>query len=73
MVATVEPDSPAERAGLKAGDIITGLDGIKITGADDFVRVLDGEKIGRTVAMEMFRGGSLQTVAVIPEERPKRG
>ena len=73
MVATVEPGSPAERAGLKARDIITGLDGIKITGADDFVRALDGEKIGCTVAIETFRSGSLQTIAVIPEERPKRG
>ena len=73
MVATVEPGSPAERAGLKARDIITGLDGIKITGADDFVRALDGEKIGRTVAIETFRSGNLQTIAVIPEERPKRG
>src|SRR3984957_19931797 len=61
-VATVEPGSPAERAGVKAGDIIIGLDGTKITGADDFVRALDGEKIGRTVAIEVFRSGSLQTV-----------
>jgi S1-C subfamily serine protease len=73
MVATVEPASAAERAGLKAGDIIIGVDGIKVTGADDFVRILDGDKIGRTVAMETFRSGSLQTVPVIPEERPKRG
>jgi S1-C subfamily serine protease len=72
-VATVEPGSPAERAGVKAGDIIIGLDGTKITGADDFVRALDGEKIGRTVAMQTVRSGSLLTVPVIPEERPKRG
>src|SRR6201996_3150490 len=38
MIGTVEPDSAARRAGLKPGDIIVGIDGETIAGADDLVR-----------------------------------
>ena len=51
MVATVEAGSAADRAGLKAGDIVLGLDGQTITGADDLIRALTGERIGRSVAL----------------------
>jgi S1-C subfamily serine protease len=73
MVASVEPGSPAERAGLKARDIIVGLDGAPVTGADDFIRMLAGDKIGQTVTIDLIRGGSRETRPVVPEERAKRG
>jgi S1-C subfamily serine protease len=73
MVASVEPGSPAERAGLKARDIIVSLDGAPVTGADDFIRLLAGDKIGRTVTIDLIRGGSRETRPVVPEERAKRG
>ena len=44
---TVESGSAGDRAGLKAGDIVLGLDGVAITGADDLIRALTGEKIGK--------------------------
>src|ERR1700681_3128784 len=46
VVAGVEPTSPADRAGLVAGDTLLSLDGQAITGADDLIRILTGEKIG---------------------------
>jgi S1-C subfamily serine protease len=73
LVVSIEPGSPAERAGLKMRDIITALDGTKVTGADDFVRLLAGDTIDRTVELELFRAGSLQTLPIVPEERPKNG
>jgi S1-C subfamily serine protease len=69
MVGTVEPDSAADRAGLRPGDIIVALDGATIAGADDLVRALTGDKIGRTVAVDVLRGTERLTLGLVPEER----
>jgi S1-C subfamily serine protease len=69
MISTVEPDSAAERAGLRPGDIIVALDGVTIAGADDLVRALTGDKIGRSVAFDVLRGTERLTVAAVPRER----
>src|SRR6266852_2031869 len=73
MIASVEAGSPAERAGLAAGDIILGLDGATVTGADDLIRLLAGDKIGRTVEVETLRNGEQRRVSVVPDERARRG
>ncbi len=69
MVDTVEPGSAADRAGLRPGDIIVALDGATIAGADDLVRALTGDKIGRTVAVDVLRGIERLTLDLVPEER----
>jgi S1-C subfamily serine protease len=73
LAASVESGSPADRAGIKARDIVLSLDGVAITGGDDLIRVLAGDKIGRTVEVEVLRSGSIQTVPLVPEERANRG
>jgi S1-C subfamily serine protease len=73
LAASVEAGSPADRAGVKARDIILSLDRTPITGGDDLIRVLAGEKIGRTVEITILRGGSIQTLPLVPEERANRG
>jgi S1-C subfamily serine protease len=72
MIGTVEPDSAAARAGLRAGDIIVALDGVAIAGADDLVRALTGDKIGRSIAVGVLRGTERLTIAVVPRERQKK-
>jgi S1-C subfamily serine protease len=69
MASTVEPEGAADRAGLRGGDIIVGLDGSTITGADDLVRALTGDKIGRSVALDALRGAERLTLSVMPQER----
>ena len=72
IIGTVESDSAAERAGLRPGDIIIALDGVTIAGADDLVRALTVEKIGRSVAFDVLRGTERLTVATVPRERRTR-
>jgi S1-C subfamily serine protease len=73
MIATVEAGSPADRAGLASGDIILTLDGTAVTGADDLIRLLAGDKIGRGVEIETLRGGEQRRVSLVPDERKPRG
>ena len=73
MIATVEPGSPAEQAGLVSGDIILALDGTAVTGADDLIRTLTGEKIGRTIEVETLHSGSRRVLSLVPQERAHRG
>lgn len=73
IVSTVEPDGPAERAGLLQGDIILALDGVAITGADDLIRILAGDKIGRKVEIALLRNGNRRVFSLIPSERIHRG
>jgi S1-C subfamily serine protease len=69
MVGTVESGSTADRAGLKAGDIVLGLDEKTITGADDLIRALTGEKIGRSVTLDVLRGIERLSISLVPQER----
>ena len=69
MIGTVEPDSAAARAGLRPGDIILRLDDDRIAGADDLVRALTSDKIGRSVTLDILRGTERLTVAIEPQER----
>jgi S1-C subfamily serine protease len=73
IIASIEPGSPAARAGLAAGDIILALDGTPVIGADDLIRLLAGDKIGRKVEIETLRNGNRQTLSLVPDERAHRG
>lgn len=72
MVASVEPGSPAAEAGIASGDVVLAIDARPVTGADELVRNLTGEQIGRTIAVEILRDGVRRTVSLVPHERPRR-
>jgi S1-C subfamily serine protease len=72
MIASVEAGSPAARAGLLAGDVLLALDDVPVTGADDLIRMLAGDKIARRLEVTILRNGSRQALELIPEERVKR-
>ena len=66
MVTGVERGSPAERGGLREGDIIIGLAGEVVSGIDDLQRVLTEERIGERVETVVLREGRRLTALVVP-------
>jgi S1-C subfamily serine protease len=69
LVLQVEPDSPADRSGVRPGDVVIELDGQQVTGIDDLHRVLSDDRIGREVELTLLRERSRVTVGVRPEAR----
>jgi len=68
-VSEVEPGGPAAAAGLLAGDLLLSLDGIAIEGADDLIRLLGAERIGRETTVSVLRGGQVERRTLTPAER----
>jgi S1-C subfamily serine protease len=69
MITALEPQGPAARAGLMTLDTIVRADGVLVTGVDDLIRVLNGKRIGRSIAIDVLRRGALRTFEVRPLER----
>jgi S1-C subfamily serine protease len=72
MISVSEQGAPGNRAGLLTGDIIFALDGQKVTGADDLIRLLTGDRIGREIEIEVLRLGRRRAFTLTPEERPRQ-
>ena len=71
VVAGVVIDGPSDRAGIEAGDIITSVDGNKISTVEDLIRMLRQQlTAGQGVKVELFREGSTETVQLVLGERP---
>jgi S1-C subfamily serine protease len=69
LLAQIEPDSPAAQAGLLPGDVVIRLDGVEVNGVDDLIRVLDRDRIDRTLEMDVLRMGRLRAIDIHPIER----
>src|SRR5438132_1077700 len=72
LVTGVEPDSPAARAGVKAGDIIIGFDGQTVSGIDDLHRLLVTERIGARTTIAVLRNADRLELPIVPEESETR-
>ena len=73
LVSDVTSDSPAEKAGVKADDVVVGVDGRAIEDNGDLSRYIASKTPGTTVQLRVLRGGAEQTIAVtlgtFPEEQ----
>lgn len=67
LVTSVTDDGPAARGGLKAGDIITAVDGEKVESTGDVSRIVNRKKEG-DVMLTIVRNKSQQTIKVTPKE-----
>ena len=73
MVRAVEPDSPAERAGVQEGDVLVSVGSRRIASVEDYFAATRSAAAGETLEIELWRGGrsrkvSLKT-AIYPIER----
>ncbi len=66
LVTSVTDDGPAAKAGIKAGDVITAVDGEKIDGAGDLSRALNKKKEG-DVTLTVVRNKSQRAITVTPK------
>jgi S1-C subfamily serine protease len=69
QVMDVAPGSAAEHAGIRPGDIILSVDDEAVSGIDDFIRLMDHRRIGRTVPIRLIRDAAIVMVAATPEDR----
>jgi S1-C subfamily serine protease len=70
-ILTVEPGTPAAKAGLHPRDIITAVDGQPIDQNHDLSSVIEMHQPGQTVTLSVFRAGQKLTFHIKLVARPK--
>jgi S1-C subfamily serine protease len=70
LVATIDPDGPAARAGLLVGDIVTTWNAKPVDRVREVMRFLGSDSIGKTIDLGLLRGGAPTTLKVVIGERP---
>ena len=69
-VRGVDDYSPAEKAGLKIGDIIIEADGQTVENMDDLNKIKNSHQIGDTMTLKIYRSGEEKTIELTLAEQP---
>jgi S1-C subfamily serine protease len=69
LVLWLEEDGPAEKGGLLVGDILVAVNGHNVSDPDDLFAALDSDTVGRSIPVEVLRGGKPETINVTAGER----
>jgi S1-C subfamily serine protease len=72
LVVSVEPNSPASRAGLRRGDIILEFNGEKIKNADGLVKAIQKTSVGQQVQITVWRLGKTLKLTAVMAQKPAR-
>jgi membrane-associated protease RseP (regulator of RpoE activity) len=72
LVGSVEADSPAAKAGVKVGDVVTAADGERIESPRDLSRAVRRKKSGDTVKLDVSRDRAKKQISVTVADRPGR-
>lgn len=71
LVSNVVDDSPAARAGVQVGDIITRFDGEDVTSSRKLTTMVRKAEAGDPADLEIWRDGKVETVSTTLDERPR--
>ncbi|WP_033345542.1 S1C family serine protease [Catenuloplanes japonicus] len=63
LVSSVSGDSPAQKAGIQRGDVITQIDGKPVNGSDDVITAVQAGKVGQQMTVTYTRSGKEETVS----------
>jgi serine protease Do len=69
LITSVNENSPAAKAGLRAGDVITAVDGEKVASSGDVVRAINKKQDG-DVTLTIIRDRNSRTITLTPEKNP---
>lgn len=70
LIVRVVPNSPADKAGLRAGDVIEKVDDQVITNADNLQQKVDSVEVGKNLKLELKRHGQTMNISVKTGEYP---
>ncbi|HEX2828924.1 MAG TPA: DegQ family serine endoprotease [Burkholderiales bacterium] len=70
LVASVEPKSPADQAGLQPGDVILAFEGKPVKSANELPRVVAATKPGTVITLDVWRGGAKKQIKATLAEFP---
>jgi membrane-associated protease RseP (regulator of RpoE activity) len=70
LITSVTDNSPAAKAGLKAGDVITAIDGEKVDSSGDITRALNKKQEGE-VSLTILRDHASRNIVLTPEKSPE--
>ena len=73
LIATIREDSPAEKVGLKIGDVIVKADGVRVQRAEQLSRIIQGKEKGTRIKIEFLRNKKKRTLEVEVEEEERNG
>jgi S1-C subfamily serine protease len=71
LVVGVTAGAPASEAGVLVGDVLLAVDGHAVESPEDLFDLLSGDRIGRTLAVKILRGGDARDISVTVGERPR--
>lgn len=69
ILLSVQPESPAAKAGLLLGDVLVSLAGARVQSASDLVPLLDEDRVGAQLPLRAVRGGELREMQVTIGDR----
>lgn len=70
IIVNVEPNGPADKAGVMIGDVVVAIDGTPVSDTVDVQAMLGSQSVGQTLNAQIVRGGALVEVVITPAERP---